>query len=265
MSGTVLSDAQMGMFRVVRPLDNFEALYQGQAGSIPIAFPGTLDPLAGTEGYEPNLLAGIPVPLGGRLLIQIPMTIEMYTSMSIYTYQLIWRTRNQADVTRAIAAGRQPSAYHLPSEALGRKEIQAAATNLFFIPGASDVEIFEQAEPGSGAALLNVRPQRYSPQIVPDSWVQPIVAVGAEGIWQQGAYQFTSNVNVSGPTWVPIWTDASGDELLILCYKQTGDIGVPWDFAGVDLAFSNTYGTNDSGLPLNPNIGIIISSGTMGG
>ena len=256
-----LVDAQMGMFRVLRPMNNFEAVYQGQDGTIPIAFPCQLDVQAGRPGYEPTLLAGVPVPLGGRLLIQIPITIAMYTPVVIYEYQLIWRTRNQADVSDAIANGRQPSAYHLASETLGRKEIQTGpeTDERFFIPGASDVIIYEQAEATVG--VQNVRQQRYFPQI-PTPWVQPLLPTGDPGVWQQGAYQFSTNANVSGPTWAPIWTDACGDELLILCYKT--DTGEVWDFTSTDLAFSNTYGTNDGGLPLNPNIGIIVSSGTQG-
>jgi hypothetical protein len=96
-----------------------------------------------------------------------------------------------------------------------------------------------------------------------DSWKQPLTANGNPGVWQQGAYQFSSNVNCSGPTWFPLWLDVSGDELMILVYKR--DTGAPWDFATTDKGFSNTYGTNASGLPLNPNIGILIATGTMGG
>ncbi len=67
-----------------------------------------------------------------------------------------------------------------------------------------------------------------------------------------------------GPTWAPLWLDACGDELIILAYKI--DIEEPWDFVNVinDRAFSNTYGTDNGGLPNNPNIGIILSTGNMG-
>ena len=81
-------------------------------------------------------------------------------------------------------------------------------------------------------------------------------------MWQQGAYQFSSSAECAGPSWLPLWFDCSGDEMMVLAYKI--DSATPWDFAGVDKAFSNTYGTNASALPNNPNIGIIVSSGTMG-
>ena len=269
MSQPVMADAQMSMFKVLRPLPNFQSLYQGVDASVPIAFPGTLDPNAGKEGYDANLLQGIPVPLGARVLIQIPIAIATYDPVLHYSYQLMWRTRNQSDVAQAMLNGRQASAYHLRTEGLGRNEIQGDPTaQRFFIPGASDVEIFEQGESAlvGGAAVLNVRPQRYVPLIDPP-WVPPLSPNGsnATGVWQQGVYQFSSNENCSGPTYAPIWLDAGGDELLILCYKITEGEGT-WDFTdpAEDQAFANTYGTNNGGLPLNPNIGIIVSTGVQG-
>lgn len=266
MSQNVLSDAQMGMFQVVRPFVGFEAVYQGKPGSVPIAFPGTLDPDAGKPGLLPNLLAGIPVPLGSRMLLQIPMvgdsnTEDVVTLLDNYEYQLIWRTRNQQAYAMAAAAGRQVSAYHLPSEAPGR-------TQLSYIPGASDVEIFEQNEAVTGASVLNVVQQRYRPKVTP-SWVAPLLPSPQSGIlsgaWQQGVYRADpSAAEGVGPTWVPLWLDACGDELLILVYKVNTDEA--WDFtdAAKDRGFSNTYGTDNGQEPNNPNIGIIVSSGTMG-
>ncbi len=260
MSLPVLSDAQMGMFQVIRPFSGFESVYQGQDGTIPIAFPGTLDPEAGKEGLIASLMAGIAVPLASRLLLQIPMTAYNEEGdiipLDSYEYQIVWRTRNQQWFTSAATAGRPVSAYHLPSEGIGRNQVM-------FIPGASDVEVFEQSEPVSGAARLNVLQQRYRPKVT-TSWVQPLLPNGDNGAWQQGVYNSQSSVNSVGPSWVPLWLDSSGDELMILAYKI--DTDAPWDFTSVsdDRAFSLTYGTNNGNLPNNPNIGIILSTGTMG-
>lgn len=263
MSGVVLSDAQMGMFNVLRPMSNFESVYQGQAGTIPIAFPGVLDPEAGTDGISSKLLQGIPVPFGARVCVYIPMTIDQYTSQAIYGYQFLWRIRSRVSFEAAMQAGRIAAPYHLSTEEPGRKEVQLLSpAPLLFIPASSDVEIFEQGEPvGSTPAQLNIRQQLYVPKLA-DSWVQPLTPNGDDGEWQQGAYQFTSNVNCSGPTWFPLWLDSGGDEMLILCYKL--DTAQPWDFSTTDKGFSNTYGTNAGGLPLNPNIGILFSTGTQG-
>src|SRR5882757_2313588 len=198
MGQNVLSDAQMSMFQIVRPPNNFEAVYQGQAGTIPIAFPGTLDPQAGQAGFAETLLAGISMPLGARVNIQIPMTIDMYTSEPDYAYQFLWRVRNQQTLTDAVLAGRPPGAYHLPSKELGRNEVQGdPAATRFFIPAASDIEIFEQTEPVcTGPGTLVLRPQLYIPEMA-NSWVQPLTPAGAAGVWQQGAYQFSNDVNCS--------------------------------------------------------------------
>lgn len=261
MTDAVMQDAQMGMIRIIRPFDGFEAVYQGQPGTVPIAFPGTLDPDAGKAGLATNLLAGIPVPLGSRVLLQIPMTAwedeGVVTLVSEYEYQLVWRMRNQQTFNMAAQAGRQVAAYHLPSQALGRDQ-------LAFVPGSIDVEIFEEDAPSSGAARLNVVPQRYRPKVVPEAWQQPLLPNGAEAAWQQGTYSAQGSTQSSGPTWVPLWLDAGGDELLILAYKINTD--VPWDFTTYpgDLAFTNTYGTNDGTLKNNPNLGILVSIGTMG-
>lgn len=261
--------AQMSNFQVVRPFDGFEAVYQGQAGTIPIAFPGTPDPLAGRPRYADNLIAGIPTPLGSRVALMIPMTVDLYTCEPVYTYQIAWRTRNQQAYTDAMQLGlKQPAGYHLIGDVPGRNEHQGTPSSaLYFMPGASDIEIFEDAQPtGEGAATLSVRQQIYFPRMA-SSWAQPLLPNGQAAIWQQGAYQYSSDPNNGGPTWFPIWIDACGDEMIILAYKIALDEQpvAAWDFAGADKAFSNTYGTNDGGLPNNPNIGILVATGSMGG
>ena len=256
--------AQMGNFSVVRPFDGFEAVYDGQPASIPIAFPGTLDPLAGKPRYAANLLAGIPVPLGSRVALQIPIAVDLYTPSSGYQYQIAWRLRNSQSYLENITTGNAPVAgYHLNGDVPGRNEIQSApSSSLYFIPGASDIEIFEQSEPvGNGAATLIVRQQVYVP-VMESPWIPPLLPNAIPAIWQQGTYQYSSNDNNGGPTWFPLWLDACGDEMIILAYKLAGEA---WDFAGDDKAFSNTYGTNDGGLPNNPNVGILVSTGSMGG
>ena len=263
-----MSNPQMTCFQPVRPFNGFESIYQGRPGNTPIAFPGTLDPMAGRSKYASNLLTGIPVPLGARLCAQIPMVVDLYTCEPIYTYQFMWRLRNQQQFNEGMLSGKSaPSAgYHLNGEVPGRREFGIdPSTDLYFMPGASDVEIFEQDAPtGDGAALLAVRQQNYLLQME-SPWAQPLAPNASPAIWQQGVYQYSSNSNNGGPTFFPLWMDVNGDELLILAYKVNPE--VPWDFSegGADHGFSNTYGTNGSGLPNNPNIGILISTGTMGG
>lgn len=265
-----MSNPQMTCFAAVRPFQGFEGIYQGQPGTVPVAFPGTLDPLAGTPKYARNLLAGIDVPLGARLLIQIPIVIDLYTCESIYTYQLMWRSRNQQRFVQGMLSGGKipPSAgFHINGDVVGRREFGAdPSTDLYFIPGGSDVELFEQNAPvGNGAAIVVARQQNYS-LVMEESWAQPLLPGGAgPAIWQQGVYQYSSAQSNGGPTFFPLWVDSCGDELTILAYKN--ESSDPWDFneGGTDHGFSNTFGSNANGLPNNPNIGILISMGTMGG
>ena len=261
-----MNNARISTCRVVRPFDGFEGVYQGLAGTVPIAFPGTPDPLAGRPGYASNLLAGITMPLGARALVQIPMTVDLYTPEPEYTYQFLWRMRGDQlfkDQMEARVAAEAPAGYHLRGEQPGRRELQSSRSELVFMPGSSDIEIFEEdpAPVGSALSTVVVRQQRYRPTMGA-SWVQPRLPNGESAIWQQGTYQYSSDDNNSGPTWFPIWTDVNGDDLLILVYKNAGESN--WDFAGDDAAFSNTSGTNNGGLPKNPNVGILISTGTMG-
>lgn len=260
MSEVVQVDAQMSISRVLKPFRTFEAVYQGQSGNIPVAFPGDLDPNAGEEGYDAGLLAGFRVPLGSRVLVMIPQVIEDDTPIVTYSYQFVWRMRNQADVTSDLQAGRKSAGFHIGSDFRGRAD---GSDMRFFIPGSSDVEVFEQGEPGSGAADLNVKQQRYIPQIDP-SWVRPLTPFGSEGSWQQGVYTGGAQDETSGPTYVPLWLDAAGDELMILAYKPGGE-GNEWDFSagGQDAGFGATYGTGGGTLPWNTAVGILIFTGSM--
>ena len=100
MSEAVLTDAQFSIARVYRPFAGFEAVYQDQPVSTPIAIPGTLDSNAGRTGYDANLLAGIPTSYGSRLTLWLPTIFnESDGSLFIagYRYRFVWRMRNLRD------------------------------------------------------------------------------------------------------------------------------------------------------------------------
>ena len=78
MGQTVLVDAQFGIAKILRPYAGFEADYQGNQVSNAIALTErgiALDPLAGKPGYAPNLLRGLPVSLGARIVLWIPNVV----------------------------------------------------------------------------------------------------------------------------------------------------------------------------------------------
>lgn len=287
MSLVVLPDAQWTMCRVLKPIPNFEALYQGKPGTRPIAFPGILDLYAsrGTQGYDPNLIAGLTVPLGSKVTIWIPQTIADGADTesapvvnALYQYQILWRMRTVRDFRVGQAEGQVSSVqsysgYHLPTNALGQPQavtVGPSPSNArYYLPGASETMAFEQTEPSDGSAgVLNLRSQRL--QLVTDPiWTRPLTPNGDDAVWEQGAYTNSSAAATGGPAYSAFTTIAKGDELCILAWKV--DTDPVWDFttstdSGLgtngDIAFSNTYGSNNGKNHALPTSAILVTTGT---
>lgn len=88
--------------RIAKPFAGFETKYAGlNPRGNPIAIPGSLDQFAGTAGYDPNLLAGIPVPMGAKIYIWLPRFFpSMYAGDALsYRYRFVWRLRSLAEQT----------------------------------------------------------------------------------------------------------------------------------------------------------------------
>jgi len=254
-------DPQASIFKVLKPFRGFEEVYQGLSETIPIAFPGTLEPNAeqGIAGYAPTLLAGMPLPMFSRVQLWIPQTLfedESGGIVSHYRYQVLFRCRNVNDFRRAMSNKRASDVpgYHLQGQVLGRD-----ASQRFFLPGAIKTLGYEQTEPVTTVTgIVNLRPESQVP--INDIWVPPRTASGATGVWQQGTYPFATSL-ANGPSWMVFEFDMEGDEICILAYKTLADN--PWDFtdSAQDLAFSNTYGDANNTVQPNPFIGILVNSG----
>jgi len=273
MSQVVLMDGQWTMCRFLRPFPNFERVYQGQDGTIPIAFPGELDLFAarGVAGYDPNLLAGITVPYGSRVTIWIPQTIAGTTVNALYQYQIKWRLRNVRDFRAGQAEAQitpvqNYSSYHLTTSGLGQPESNppSPTNGRYFLPGATRTIAFEQAEPAAGASgVIHLTGESLQPTLDP-IWVQPLTPKGQNAVWQQGVYVGSSHANTGGPSYLTFTCDAEGDEMTILASKiDPGESS--WDFTTADpgdLSFSNTYGNgNGQNLP-SPFTSILVMTGT---
>ena len=276
MSQVVLMDGQWTMCRFLRPFPNFERVYQGKEGTIPIAFPGTLDLFAarGTVGYDPNLIAGMTVPYGSRVTIWIPQTIAGYDVNALYQYQILWRMRNVQDFRAGQAQGQVTpeqnySGYHLTTSGLGQPEANppSPTNNRYFLPGSTRTIAFEQAEPALGQpGVVHLTGEMLQPTLNP-IWVQPLTPKGNLAIWQQGTYVGSSHANTGGPSWLTFTCDAEGDEMSLLAYKIPGGEGPPpaWDFTVADpgdLAFSNTYGNGNGQNQPSPFTSILVTTGT---
>ncbi len=274
MTESVSVDGQWTMCRFLRPFPNFERVYQGRDGSIPIAFPGELDTFAqkGTPGFDPNLLAGVTVPLGARVTIWIPLTIAGTAVNALYQYQIKWRLRNVRDFRAGQAEGQVTpvqnySGYHLPTSGLGQPEANppSPTNNRYFLPGATRSLAFEQAEPALGSSgVIHLTGESIRPTLDP-VWVQPLTPKGQNAIWQQGVYVGSSHANTGGPSHLTFTCDAEGDELMILASKITTGEGAEWDFTTPDpgdLSFSNTYGNGNGQNQPSPFTSILVMTGT---
>src|SRR5690606_25631683 len=139
VSTAVLADAQFSTVRVFRPLLNFESVYEGQSGDIPIAIPGQLDQDAGKTGFDANVLAGIPVTFGAKMVIWMPTIFNFTISDGFvvrpYRYTIVWRLRNLRD----FRTRRAP--YHFPRQSFGEN-------NEFIIPSGVNT-VITNAEPRS--------------------------------------------------------------------------------------------------------------------
>lgn len=266
------------MCRFLRPFPNFERVYQGKDGTLPIAFPGTLDLFAArsVQGYDPNLIAGITVPMGSRITIWIPQTIAGYIVNALYRYQIVWRLRNVRDYRAGqadgqVSATQNYSSYHLTTSGLGQPEVNAsppsALNQRYFLPGSTRTVAFEQAEPPLGqAGVIHLTGELLQPTLNP-IWTQPLTPSGSLATWQQGTYVGSSQANTGGPSWLTFTCDADGDEMCLLAYKIPPEEGSTpaWDFTTSDpgdLAFSNTFGNGNGQNAPNPFTSILVMTGT---
>jgi len=262
-SSIVMADAQFTLVNPLRPFEGFEEVYQGQSVTRPIAFPGTLDINAGKNGYASNLLGAIPVPLGARLGIWIPAAVALQI-VRVYTYTLHWRMRSLQDFRNAAGNNDLRRPYHLRNQSPGAPDTTVGTQPRFVVPCANDSIIYEQPEPATlfDPGIARTLKQVYEIGEAAGSF-NPFTPTGTEAIFQQGVLDpAVVGTQVAGdPIFTPLWTDVMGDELLITVTRDVDD-GANWDFAGVDLPFSNIYGDGNGTHGLYPQVGIYIFTGT---
>ncbi len=276
MAQTVVFEGQWSIARFLKPFKGFEQVYQGESGSRPIAFPGTLDLYAQKKlpGYDPFLLAGVTVPLGAQVRIWIPLTISGGEAFPRYNYQIVWRLRTVNDFitgqgTGQVSAVQTYSAYHLGVGPLGQPEsIGSASAERYFLPGALETAIFPQAQPADLLAgspgVLQLQGQVLQPVATP-TWLPPLTATGKEAAWQQGVYP-SSNALATSPTFLMYELEAQGDELSIFATRASADTESAWDFTkntdDGDLSFSTTYGNDNGAAAVSPYTAILLMVGT---
>lgn len=263
----VLADAQFTNVRILKPFPGFEAVYQGKSAGLPICFPGERDPEAGRPGFDPNLMAGIKVPLGARVLLWIPMAVGAQGGFQEYIYRVAWRystlrkyrSPGRADIPRA--------PYHMPVQSPGVPDTTGGGNAPRVIVPASWRNVaFEQAEQASPSnGRVDLRPEEIAvvaPALV--DFAQPLLPDGSAGVVQQGVFDPALDpVPAPMPGFQPFWFDAEGDEMLIFANRVNFEEPVNWDFtdAAADLFFSNVYGTGNGTHPDSRVVGIYLVTG----
>lgn len=122
----VTADAQFGIARILRPWNGALSLtgpYEGQPVSTQIMLtevltsPGgaPLDPFAetGSAGYASNLIKGLDVPIGSRVILWLPAIQSGGIVDFRYSWSITWRLRNVYDYRNA----RMP--FHFPKQGEG--------------------------------------------------------------------------------------------------------------------------------------------------
>lgn len=256
------NDSQFSVVKVLKPFPGFELIYQGKTHTTPIAFPGTLDPQAGQQGYADTLLAGIPVPLGAQLQIWVPacFTPDGGTQVT-YRYEFVFRLRSLRDF-RNPAAGAPRPPWHLAVQLPGQPD-SGDPTNpvRFVIPGGvAGIQFPADEVAGFAQAVINVRDAQYAP--IASGIQAPVAPDGTNGVVQQGILDPAIAPGAAGdPIFSLFSLPALGDELIVLAFPPS-NVG-NWDFAGSDLAFSFIYGTNNGARPVPlESTGIYVLSGT---
>jgi hypothetical protein len=253
-----LADAQFSLIQSLRPPEGFVAAYEGQANGRAIAMPGTLDSNAGEAGYDADLMAGVNVPLGAKMMLWFPDIVnsEGPVVQQPYTYQLIWRMRTPIDYRD----DRKP--FHLAQQRPGAPDTSvpvAAGRVRFFLPAATETVVFNQAEPGAALAVPNLRRESLNvigngnpPALFP---FVPPYALGNTGIVQQGVLDpgGATPLTADSPLYMPYFTIAKGDELMIWVTRTAAG---NWAFAAADLGFATLYGSTDE------DVGVLVTVGS---
>lgn len=269
VSEAVLADAQFSVARVFRPYEGFETDYSGQTVRRPIAIPGNLDPDAlQPSGFDSNLIAGIPVPMGSKVMLWIPTIFQDNGDGDFgivpYRYQISFRLRNIRDFRE------RRSAYHFPRQSPG-------AGGEFVVPAAQKVVLFEgprtQLINGPATSQFSTVPEVFAtheavveritfPSELP---MPPLVPGGALGSYQQGVVDFGGAFNANQTvTFNSIQLDCEGDELMIAVDKadnQNNDD--TWNFSdpnGTDFGFSQFFGTGTGAIVRD--LGIYVFTGS---
>jgi len=256
---TIPADAQFSLVRTLRPPPDYETVYQNTAGAIP--FPGRVDENAGKPGFDSNLLAGLPVPLGSRILLWLPMITSTTDPVQTepdqgYIYKIVFRLRNPRDFRNPGQDGvRKP--YHFPKQAPGVPDTTVPVNQArFIIPACAWVVAYQQPESvitsNGPTSQIRIYPEGIMPNQRQTGVAISPADAAAVGVMQQGVFDpaiVPAAASTAQPAWLPLFLDACGDDMLILFQKVIRGITVDtWDFSGDDAAVPQFYSSDEAGI-----------------
>jgi len=284
----VLADAQFSVVKTLRPYVNFETDYEGTPCTRPIQVTEVLNGTGGeprddqaialTPGYDPNLVRGLKVPMGARVVIFLPrFTPDNVVAGGAdlrYDWLIEWRLRNVFDFRT------QRVPFHHPKQSLGFPDTSSGTSEpRVVIPAASQTSVYVGAEPtgggppqAQGAVTQNARQEFISSGALGNAL--PFMPGGVLfGSIQQGLSN--PGAPAIGPFALPsfyqiIETQAAGDELILsLRRKDTEQGAAPnWEFgqnpSRVDRFVSVFLGLGDTFNGEGPfrDIGVMVAWGT---
>jgi hypothetical protein len=256
----VMADAQFTVTRLLRPIENFTEVYQGQDARRPIMWTEQSrdrDKLSekGEAGYDSHLLAALSVPFGSRVVIKFPSAVwidDQPTSEGVlrpYVWDLTWRVRSVRD------ARLLRSQYHMPKQGSGSPDTSVFPPEpRIYLPASMQTVTYNQPEPANPLArvIQNIHPESYRIGRAGDQLqFRPFLKDGSEGIYEQGVIDpAVSPLLVGLPSYMDVEVQALGDELMIGMRRETE---LPlWDFTNVastdGLLAKITNDAKDSGI-----------------
>jgi hypothetical protein len=251
-----LADARFSKSFILRPYVDFEDDYQGQSAARPIMFSEQQEPRddqAGQPGYDPDLVRGLPVPLGARCLIWLPT--RQVSEMPAYQWNIVWRLRNVFDYRKF------RKRYHYPKQSAGFPYLGDGSPRVV-IPAAVQSIVYNDPNPTcTNGVAFNKMHFDIVEMCVSGFSVRPFVPGGGEGVVQQGVIAINAGKTNAWPTYALHEVQAAGDELLIAARRDVS--GAPnWDFApaAVDYPFSEAFGKGSG--QQQPDLGVYVHTGS---
>lgn len=215
-----MTNAILGIEKLLRPAWNFELDYDGQSGAVPILFtwpPARTRPALGQadysvldeqarladvpEGVSPVLAKFVPVPAGSTMLVQFPFVPSVEPSENwAYVWRLVWRTRSAADF---VVDKKRRKPYQIGKTTFGASDSRTSAVadsrgissvggQRYVMPATGEAAVYGRGE--SDVATITSGP-------IAATFLQDAVCIPTHLTMQTRSPLFPGQVNYVGPNY----------------------------------------------------------------